>query len=122
MPDHRRRSVRLRRHDYAGGLYFITICTRRRQPLFGEVLAGQMVLSALGAIARDEWRRTEAVRPTVRLDAFVVMPDHVHLLFGIAGDDRLGDGEIANDDCLRDDRTARDDRGGTARRAPYASG
>ena len=42
-----------------------------------------MVLYPLGVIARDEWLRTAEVRTTIALDASVVMPDHVHLLFGI---------------------------------------
>ena len=83
-PPHRRRSVRLAHHDYAGGLYFVTVVTAGRRPLFGAVAGGVMRRSALGDIAHDEWVRTGFVRPTVWLDAFVVMPDHVHLLFGIA--------------------------------------
>ena len=61
----------------------MTVCTYRRQRLFGRVASGAMVLSDLGHIARDEWTRTPEVRPYVVPDAFVVMPDHVHLLFGI---------------------------------------
>ena len=82
MPD--RRSVRLRSHAYAGGLYFVTVCTAGRRRLFGGVADGAMRLSSAGRIARDGWVRTGSVRrDTVRLDAFVVMPDHVHVLFGI---------------------------------------
>ena len=84
MPSRHRRSVRLRAHDYRGGLYFVTACTAGRRPLFGGVVSFEMALSAVGQIAHDEWVRTGEVRPDVVLDAFVVMPDHVHLLFGIA--------------------------------------
>lgn len=84
-PDrHHRRSVRLQDADYAPeGVYFVTVCTFGRQRLFGEVNEGVMCLSRFGRIAVEEWARTEEVRPYVVLDAFVVMPDHVHLLFGI---------------------------------------
>ena len=82
-----RRSVRLRAHDYRGGLYVVTVCTHGRQRLFGDVRDGAVALSPFGRIANDEWARTEEVRPTVVLDAFVVMPDHVHLLFGIVPDE-----------------------------------
>lgn len=78
-----RRSVRLRQHRYDGGLYFITVCTHGRQRLFGEVASGEMQRSAFGDIAHGEWLRTGILRPSVVLDAFVIMPDHVHLLFGI---------------------------------------
>ena len=83
MP-HDRRSVRLRGHAYDGGLYVVTVCTAGRRCLFGEVVDGEMQLSEAGRIARDEWLQTEEIRPSVVLDVFVVMPDHVHLLFGIA--------------------------------------
>ncbi len=43
-----------------------------------------MQRSAAGQIAHNEWMQTGVVWPDVILDAFVVMPDHVHLLFGIA--------------------------------------
>lgn len=92
-----RRSVRLRFHNYRGGLYFVTICAWGRRPLFGEVTDGVMRRSDLGQIAHDEWVRTGDVRPDVMLGAFVVMPDHVHLLFGIAE----SDSHVGHDDCRR---------------------
>ena len=82
--DLRRRSVRLRTHGYRGGLYFVTVCTAGRRHLFGKVVNFEMRLSEAGRVAHDEWKRTGDVRPDVALDAFAVMPDHVHLLFGIA--------------------------------------
>jgi len=87
MRRHRRRSVRLREFDYRQpGLYFVTACTFGQQPLFGDVVDGQMRLSAFAQIAQEEWTRTPSLRAGVALDAFVVMPDHVHLLFGIVAD------------------------------------
>lgn len=89
----RRRSVRLRYHDYAGGLYFVTICTHGRLPLFGEIADGEMTLSVAGEIVTDEWMRTGEIRAEVVLDAFVVMPNHVHGIVGIIdrnGPDRRG--------------------------------
>lgn len=85
---HRRRSVRLPAYDYAApGLYFVTICTHGRAPLFGAVVDGAMRLNALGRLADEEWRRTAELRHEVALDVHVVMPNHVHLLFAIVGDD-----------------------------------
>ena len=75
----RRRSIRLRGYDYARpGSYFVTVCTHRRESLFGEVIDGQMRRNALGDIVHAEWYATERVRPEVRLDAFVVMPNPLH--------------------------------------------
>jgi len=45
-----------------------------------------MYLNEYGRIVVEEWRRTERVRDTVVLDAFVVMPNHVHGIIGITAD------------------------------------
>ena len=81
-----RRSPRLAGYDYRRpGAYFVTVCTAGRACVFGEVVGGVMRRSALGRIAHDEWERTFRLRPALVPDAFVVMPNHVHLLFGIPG-------------------------------------
>jgi len=93
-PDkHHRRSIRLRGYDYSQpGAYFITICTHDRDCLFGDVIDGVMDLTPYGRIVSDEWHRTEMVRPNVVLDAFVVMPNHVHGIIGIVeSNDERGD-------------------------------
>ncbi|RMD77214.1 MAG: transposase, partial [Chloroflexi bacterium] len=78
---HYRHSIRLPGYDYtqAGG-YFITICTHDRACLFGEVVAGEMQVNAVGEVVCAEWFRTAQIRPYVRLydDEFVVMPNHIH--------------------------------------------
>jgi REP element-mobilizing transposase RayT len=77
MPD--RRSPRHPAFDYrTPAAYFVTLCTHRRRPLFGTVRTGAMHLNALGRLALDAWRRSEAVRAEVVLDAVVVMPNHLH--------------------------------------------
>lgn len=75
----RRRSIRLKGYDYtqAGG-YFITLVAHDRQCLFGEIINGEMRLNEYGAIVTEEWNHTAMIRPNVELDAFVVMPNHIH--------------------------------------------
>ncbi len=76
-----RRSIRLRGFDYAQpGGYFVTICSYRKQPLFGEVVDGEVIFSTAGEIVREEWFRTAEIRENITLfdDEFVVMPDHIH--------------------------------------------
>jgi putative transposase len=76
---HHRRSIRLRGYDYSqAGAYFLTICTFQRTCLFGENSDGTVKLSDIGKIAEEEWIKTAEVRKYVELDAFVVMPNHVH--------------------------------------------
>lgn len=84
-PDlHHRRSIRLREYDYAApGAYFITICTRNREPLFGKIADGIMRLNEMGRIVESIWYQIPAHFPRVELDALVVMPDHVHGIIAI---------------------------------------
>lgn len=81
---HNRRSTRLRWHDYAGGgVYFVTICAQGRVCLFGEIAVDEMALSEFGRVAGEEWLRSGEMRQEVTLDAFVVMPNHVHGLVSL---------------------------------------
>lgn len=63
--------------------YFVTICTADRVPFFGRVRNGIIGLAAAGCIAAREWQRTPEVRPYVRLDEWIIMPNHIHGLIGI---------------------------------------
>jgi len=101
---HDRRSIRLPNHDYGRpGAYFVTICIHNRVCLFGDVVQGQMRLNPFGRIVRDEWHRIERVRDNVTLDAFVVMPNHVHGVIVITGDADDSDGTGGgNSDRCRD--------------------
>jgi len=76
---HRRRSIRLPEYDYTQpGAYFVTICTHQRECLFGEVMEGEMRLSVWGEVAEQCWRDIPAHFPHVELDAWVVVPNHIH--------------------------------------------
>jgi len=54
-----------------------------------------MYLSEYGKIVAEEWERTGELRDKIFLDAFIVMPDHVHGLLWIRhrDNDRKGDDE-----------------------------
>ncbi len=60
------------------GLYFITICTAGREHFFGEIENGEMALSEIGKITQSCWFEIPQHFTYVKLDAFVVMPNHVH--------------------------------------------
>ena len=73
-----RQSYRLQGRDYSRrGCYYVTICTRNRACLFGEVLGGEMYQNRYGEIAHKEWCRSADLRGELTLDAFVVMPNNV---------------------------------------------
>ncbi len=79
MTSRHRRSIRLKGHDYSSaGSYFVTLCARDRECLFGSIAAGVMRLNAYGMTVRDTWQGLPGHYPHVVLDAFVIMPNHVH--------------------------------------------
>jgi REP element-mobilizing transposase RayT len=76
---HHRRSIRLKGYDYSKeGAYFVTMCARERECLFGEVVNGEMVMNEAGARVQVVWDELPHHYPHVRLDAFAIMPNHVH--------------------------------------------
>lgn len=81
---HNRQSIRLQGFDYSQeGSYFITICTLGHQPLFGEIIMDEMVLNPIGKIVNDQWIQLPARFNGIQLDAFVVMPNHIHGIISI---------------------------------------
>src|SRR3972149_7661939 len=83
---HHRRSIRLPAYDYAqAGAYFVTICTQDRQAVLGEVTCGEMVLNGPGQMVQAIWRELPQRYPGVDVDAFVVMPNHVHGIIVLVG-------------------------------------
>lgn len=76
---HHRRSIRLKGYDYAqAGLYFITICCENRICRFGNIENGEMILNEYGKIAHHEWVKLSERFPNFELDAFQIMPNHIH--------------------------------------------
>jgi|WetSurMetagenome_2_1015567.scaffolds.fasta_scaffold39898_2 putative transposase len=92
-----RRSIRLDGYDYASaGAYFVTICAQDRACVFGDVVDGEMRANACGRIVQDVWAGLPARYANVELDAFVVMPNHVHgiiVLMDVARPDAGADGD-----------------------------
>jgi REP element-mobilizing transposase RayT len=77
--DHHRQSIRLKDYDYSqAGAYFITICTYRRKCLFGNIANGAMEPNHFGIIIQETWDALPLHYQYIRLDEFVVMPNHVH--------------------------------------------
>ena len=71
-------SNRLAGYDYrSSGAYFITICTKKRQ----RVLEIPLIRTAL----LEKWQQLPQRFPGVRVDTFVIMPDHVHGILWLDG-------------------------------------
>ena len=79
---HHRRSIRLQDYDYAQpGAYFITLNVQNREPLLATIKEGIVHLSRYGDLARMVLTALPKHYPYLQLDEFVLMPDHVHVIF-----------------------------------------
>jgi len=94
-------SSRLAGYDYTqNGMYFVTICTKEREEFFGMIKDGKMELSDAGRIVEKFWQEIPKHFPTIVLDEYVIMPNHVHGIVEI-NNDRL------NMDACRDEAMPR---------------
>lgn len=83
---HHRRSIRLTHYDYSlPGAYFVTVCAFGKRCVFGSVVGDQMRENDCGRIVREQWLDTARIRPQIELDAFTVMPNHLHGILWILG-------------------------------------
>ena len=86
-------SARLQNWDYGSpGLYFITICSKNREPYFGIIENSEMFLNELGLIVNSEWVKTPGIRPDMNLELgeFITMPNHFHSIIMI-GENQYND-------------------------------
>jgi REP element-mobilizing transposase RayT len=74
-----RQSARLKNYDYSkSGAYFITITVDREGEIFGKIVEGKIKLNKSGEIIKQVWMNLPKQFAKVKLDEFVVMPDHLH--------------------------------------------
>ena len=73
-------SARATWHDYNGGAYFVTICTRDMEHYFGEIVGGEMNMTEIGEYVQQCIKNIPQHNTYANVPAFVVMPNHVHLI------------------------------------------
>jgi len=79
-----RKHARLREYDYSTpAAYYVTICTFDKRMIFGNVTDGHVHPSTLGQVAIEWWNEIPSMWPGVELDAFVLMPNHIHGILNI---------------------------------------
>jgi len=76
-----RKNPRLKDYDYSlEGYYFITICTKDKLHYFGEVLNEKMELTTIGEIANKNIETLQKTYKTIKIDKYVLMPNHIHMI------------------------------------------
>jgi REP element-mobilizing transposase RayT len=84
-------SARANWHNYNGGVYFVTICTKNREHYFGEICPGpQMQLSPIGQYVYEQFINVKTHYPYAKIPLFVIMPDHIHAIVTIDGENEIG--------------------------------
>ena len=91
-----RKHPRMDHYDYStAGAYFITICTDKRKCLLSHIVGRGLAPAELryteyGRIAREQLLLLEQRYSTLKVDCFVIMPNHIHAILILK--DTAGDG------------------------------
>lgn len=78
-----RKNIRAEFHNYSGGDYFVTICTREKKCYFGKIEDGNMKFSRIGEYAHNSLETLCTHYNYVEVPLFVVMPNHIHAIICI---------------------------------------
>jgi len=97
----KRKSTRLRGYDYSSvGYYFITICVDLKCEIaLGEIINNQSELNEYGVIVKNEIENITAIRKECVVKNYVIMPNHIHIIVQIVGDDGNRPADNHRADC-----------------------
>lgn len=91
MPN--RKTNRLKNYDYSqNGYYFVTICVKDKHELLGKIENNNVILNEYGKIVENCWFDLPNHYNNCSLDAFIVMPNHIHGIIIINNDPIVGTG------------------------------
>jgi putative transposase len=54
------------------------MCAKNKECVFSEIVDEKVKLSPIGKIAKQCWEEIPQHFPNVELDAFIIMPNHIH--------------------------------------------
>ncbi len=70
-------------HDYSDGVYFVTLCSRNYNHLFGSIVESKFIPSPLGTVVDSHINRIPLHYSDVALLNYVVIPNHVHMVLAV---------------------------------------
>ncbi len=78
----KRKQNRLREYDYStAGAYFVTICTHERRNILCEIVGdGSPVPKPIGLLTQEMIEKIHKHFPSVQVDKYVIMPNHIDYL------------------------------------------
>lgn len=101
---YRVKTARAQWSAYDIGAYFVTICTKGREHYFGSITDGVMILSDIGKAVNDAVINMARNNADIEIPAYVVMPDHLHLIVSIHADFKSSDNGVEYRDLRSDTR------------------
>ena len=79
-----RKNPRLQGYNYTTkAYYFITICAKDKAHYFGEISDEKMQTNNIGKIAQKGIENIEKIYKSIKIDKYIVMPNHVHMIIVI---------------------------------------
>ena len=96
----KRKQIRLKNYDYSqNGFYFITICTHNKQKIFwnencfdfpvgADII--RPLLSDYGKIAGKAINEIPIHYPNIKIEQYIIMPDHIHMILEISNAEHNG--------------------------------
>lgn len=89
-----RKRIRLKNYDYSqNGYYFVTICTKDKQPILWNNVGADIIrpsLSEIGLLVDTAINEIPKRYPGVKIDQYVIMPNHIHLILILSMNDGCG--------------------------------
>ena len=110
----KRKSMRQHGYDYShAGYYFITFCTKDKQPLLGKIAVGDApprvphynphtahtlhdiiiphcILTEYGVFVDALIQKTSSIYTDAIIDKYIIMPNHIHMVISIADNGTRG--------------------------------
>jgi putative transposase len=84
----RKHAPRLESYDYSTpGAYFVTVCVKDGLCVLGNVANEKVDLTEAGKMIQKWWSELESKFPSIELDEYTIMPNHVHGIISIVGAD-----------------------------------
>jgi len=94
----KRKHPRLGNYDYSStGAYFVTICTHNRKCALSRIVGRGLApaetmgvqYTKFGEIAEKQLLQLENRYPCIKIDQYVIMPNHIHIIF-LMGNETAG--------------------------------
>lgn len=78
----KRKQNRLKNYDYSQpGYYFVTICTKNKEHIFGTVVGADVLIGPHVALSSEGELLKSVISQMSAVDKYVIMPNHVHAIF-----------------------------------------